>query len=271
MDDLAASLRAWRDRLTPAEAGLRAHARRRAPGLRRQEVAELAGLSVGYLTRLEQGRATHPSPLVLGALARALRLTTDEQEHLFRLAGHAPPAGERMSRHITPGVQRMLDRLKDLPVLVYDAAWEIVEVNPLGAALLGEPGPGHNIARACFTGGPGRVVWSVEDKAVFEAGIVADLHAASARFPTDQRLARLIEELRRDSPRFAQLWEARPAAVHTTARKTIEHPEVGRLTLDCDVLLVHGTDLRIVVYSAPPGSADADALALVGVVGLQTF
>ena len=91
VDDLAASLRAWRDRLTPAEAGLPA-ARRRAPGLRRQEVAELAGLSVGYLTRLEQGRATHPSPLVLGALARALRLTDDEQEHLFRFAGHAPPA-----------------------------------------------------------------------------------------------------------------------------------------------------------------------------------
>ena len=259
MDDLAATLRTWRDRLTPAEAD----GRRRAPGLRRQEVAERAGLSVGYLTRLEQGRATHPSPLVLSALARALRLTTDEQEQLFRLAGHVPPGGERMNRHITPGVQRLLDRLHDLPVLVYDAAWEIVEMNALGAALLGEPEE-RNIARSHFTGGQGRVVWTETEGSNFEAGIVSDLRVASARFPTDQRLARLIEDLRRDSPRFAELWEARPAAVHTTARKTLEHPEVGRLTLDCDVLLVHGTDLRIVVYRAPPGSAEADALAGIG-------
>jgi transcriptional regulator with XRE-family HTH domain len=263
VDDLAASLRAWRDRLSPAEAD----ARRRAPGLRRQEVADLAGLSVGYLTRLEQGRATHPSPLVLSALARALRLTTDEREHLFRLAGHAPPSADRMNRHVTPSVRRLLDRLHDLPVLVYDAAWEIVEMNPLGAALLGEP-EDRNIARGHFTGDQSRVVWTEKEGSNFEAGIVSDLRVASARFPADERLASLIEELRRDSPRFAELWDERPAAVHTTARKTLVHPQAGRLTLDCDVLLVHGTDLRIIVYSAPPGSADADALALVGVAAL---
>src|SRR3954452_20247791 len=140
MDDLAASLRAWRDRLTPAEAGLRAHhGRRRAPGLRRQEGPELAGLSVGYLTRLEQGRATHPSPLVLRALARALRLTADEEQALFRLAGQVPHGGGRIKRQHTPGVQRMLDRLDDLPVLVNDAAWELVATNALGAALIGDP------------------------------------------------------------------------------------------------------------------------------------
>ena len=266
MDDLAASLRAWRDRLTPAEAGLDARAPR-APGLRRQEVAELAGLSVGYLTRLEQGRATHPSPLVLSALARALRLTTDEQEHLFRLGrpraarrrAHEPPHHARRAADARPAA--------DLPVLVYDAAWEIVEINPLGAALLGEPEPGRNIARSHFTGGPGRVVWSAEEqgRASRPGSSPTCTPRPLASRPTSGSRA-LIEELRRDSPRFAELWEARPAAVHTTARKTLEHPEVGRLTLDCDVLLVHGTDLRIVVYSAPPGSADADALALVGVV-----
>jgi transcriptional regulator with XRE-family HTH domain len=275
MDDLAASLRAWRDRLSPAEAGLRAHARRRAPGLRRQEVAELAGLSVGYLTRLEQGSATNPSPLVLSALARALRLSTDEQALLFRLAGHAPPGGERMSRHPTPGVQRMLDRLEDLPVLVYDAAWEIVAGNPLAAALIGDPseleGPERNIAWRHFTGQPGRIVHTAEESAVMDAQIVADLHAAAGRWPADERLAALIADLRRASPRFAALWEERPAAVHTSMRKTFDHPEVGRFTLDCDVLHVHGSDLRIVVYSAPPGSPDAEALALVGVVGLQAF
>src|SRR3954447_21995916 len=118
MDDLGASLRAWRDRVTPPVNGTQ----RRAPGLRRQEVADRAGVSVGYLTRLEQGHATNPSPLVLQALANALHLSGDERRLLFRLAGHAPP--ERMNRELTPGVRRMLERLQDLPVTVYDAAWE---------------------------------------------------------------------------------------------------------------------------------------------------
>src|SRR3954469_14295658 len=115
MDDLGASLRAWRDRLTPPNAG----GTRRAPGLRRQEVADRAGVSVGYLTRLEQGRATNPSPLVVRALADALELSGDERELLFQLAGQLPPA-QRMNRELTPGLLRMLDRLQDLPVTVYD-------------------------------------------------------------------------------------------------------------------------------------------------------
>jgi transcriptional regulator with XRE-family HTH domain len=276
MDDLAASLRAWRDRLTPGEAGLKAHhGRRRAPGLRRQEVAELAGLSVGYLTRLEQGRATHPSPLVVEALARALRLSADEEQTLFQLAGQVPHAAQRMNRHITPGVQRMLDRLDDLPVLVNDAAWELVATNALGAALIGDPSAKHgrerNMAWCQFTGVPSRVKHTPEQHAAVEAEIVADLHVAAARWPDDERLQSLIADLKQTSPRFATLWETRPALVRTSARKTFEHPEVGRLTLDCDSLFVHGSDLRIVVFSAAPGTPDADALALVGVVGLQIF
>src|SRR3954454_4784874 len=118
MDDLSASLRAWRDRLAPPHAGRT----RRAPGLRRQEVAERAGVSVGYLTRLEQGRGTSPSPLAVAALARAIQLSRGEQQLLYRLAGHQP--AERMNRDLTPGVSRMLDRLDDLSVILYDAAWE---------------------------------------------------------------------------------------------------------------------------------------------------
>src|ERR1700754_5188620 len=276
MDDLAASLRAWRDRLTPAEAGLRAHhGRRCAPGLRRQEVAELAGLSVGYLTRLEQGRASHPSPLVLGALARALRLTADEEQTLFRLAGQVPHGGERMDRQITPGVQRMLDRMQDLPVLVNDASWELLGTNAMGAALIGDPsrlqGRERNMAWCEFTGVRRRVIHTPEQRAAVQAEIVADLHVAAARWPHDERLQALIGDLQAVSPRFAELWETRPALVRASARKTFDHPEVGRLTLDCDTLLVHGSDLRIVVFSAAPGTPDADALALIGVVGLQTF
>src|SRR4051794_19656305 len=125
-DALAACPRSWRDRLSPGEAGLPVQARRRAPGLRRQELAQLAGLSVDYLTRLEQGRARHPSAQVVAALARALRLSDDEQAHLFRLAGHAAPGSGRMSRHLTPGIQRVLDRLDDVPVVVLDAAGRVV-------------------------------------------------------------------------------------------------------------------------------------------------
>jgi transcriptional regulator with XRE-family HTH domain len=274
-DELAACLRSWRDRLTPAEAGLPAGGTRRAPGLRREEVAQLAGLSLDYLARLEQGRASNPSPSVLAPLARALRLTDAERDHLYRVAGQAPPAAGRMSRHLTPGVQRVLDRLGDVPVLVLDAAWHVVAANPLGAALLGDfsgrPLRERNILWGHFTRGPSRVVRTPEEDAVLEADAVADLHEALGRYPDDPDLRALIEDLRAASPRFAELWEQRPVARRAADRKTFEHPEVGRLTLDCDVLSVVGSDLRLVVYTAPAGSPDAEALELLGAIGLQTF
>src|SRR4051812_45417648 len=137
-DGLAPCRRAGRDRLTPAEVGLPAGGTRRAPGLRREEVAQLAGLSVDYLARLEQGRATNPSPSVLAPLARALRLSNEERDHLYRVAGQAAPADGSMDRHLTPGVQRMLDRLADVPVMVVDAAWTVVAANALATALVGD-------------------------------------------------------------------------------------------------------------------------------------
>src|SRR5215207_7770493 len=124
-DDLGACLRAWRDRLSPADAGLQRTSRRRAPGLRRQEVAALAGVSVEYLARLEQGRALHPSASVLGPLARALRLSDAERNHLLVLAGHAPDA-PWVAAHLTPGLQRILDRLEDTPVHVIDDTFQVV-------------------------------------------------------------------------------------------------------------------------------------------------
>jgi transcriptional regulator with XRE-family HTH domain len=273
-DELAACLRSWRDRLSPAEAGLPAGGNRRAPGLRREEVAQLAGLSLDYLARLEQGRASNPSPSVLAPLARALRLTDAERDHLYRVAGQAPPAG-RISGHLTPGVQRVLDRLTDVPVLVADAAWHVVAVNPLGAALLGDlsgrPLRERNILWRHFTGAPSRVVRTPEEDAQLEAEAVADLHEALGRHPDDPDLRALIADLRAVSPRFAELWERRPVATRPSDRKTFEHPEVGRITLDCDHLTVAGSDLRLVVYTAPAGSPDAEALALLGAIGLQTF
>jgi transcriptional regulator with XRE-family HTH domain len=273
MDDLGNCIRSWRDRLAPSEVGLPVQRLRRAPGLRREEVAQLAGLSADYLTRLEQGRAVHPSAQVLEALARALRLTTDERAHLFRLSGHPPPGSGQMDRHLTPSVQRLLDRLGDVPVMVVDAAWQIVAWNPLAAALIGDPsnysGRERNVLWRYFTGLPSRFVRDQGEEEALEAEAVADLHDALGRYPEDLELRTLIADLRKVSERFDRLWETRPVGVRAASRKTIDHPEVGRLTVDCDVLTVHGTDLRLIVYSATPGSADADALALIGVVGLQ--
>jgi transcriptional regulator with XRE-family HTH domain len=274
-DELAACLRSWRDRLSPADAGLPAGGRRRAAGLRREEVAQLAGLSVDYLARLEQGRASNPSPSVLAPLARALRLSDDERDHLFRVAGHAEPAPGTIDRHITPSIQRVLDRLDDVPVIVVDAGWQLIAANRLGTALIGdlsgEPPRMRNILWRHFTGAPSRIVRTPEDEAASEAESVADLRDAVGRYPDDEQLHSLVEDLLRVSPRFAELWEQRAVERRMASRKTFRHPEVGLLTLDCDVLTAGGSDLRLVVYTAPPGSPDADALALLDAVGLQAF
>jgi transcriptional regulator with XRE-family HTH domain len=272
-DELGHCIRAWRDRLDPTEAGLSAGARRRAPGLRREELASLAGLSVDYLSRLEQGRATNPSPQVLAALARALRLTDEERRHLYLVAGQASPGAGTIDRHITPGVQRMIDRLEELPVLVYDAGWDLVAMNPLGTALVGDlgtyEGRDRNLVWRQFSGDHSRFRSEPEQTAKREAELVADLHAAATTYTEDERLHVLIADLRATSPRFEAMWQERPVAARGSDRKTIDHPEVGPVTVDCDILKVQGADLRLIVYSAAPGTPDAEKLALLGVVGLQ--
>lgn len=232
------------------------------PGLRREELARLAGVSLDYLARLEQGRATHPSPSVLAALARALRLSDDERAHLYRVAGQAPPGADAIDRELTPTVQRVLDRLADVPVVVFDAGWSIVAANRLWRELVGDVE--GNVAWRHFTGAPSRVLRGPKDDAAFDAEVVADLHAALGRHPGDEQLRRLIADLRAASPRFASLWEERPVAHRTSDRKTIAHPELGLLTLDCDVLTVAGSDLRLVIYTAAPGSPEVEALAQLG-------
>jgi len=275
VDELAGCLRAWRDRLQPADVGLPAGAARRAPGLRREEVAMLAGVSVDYLARLEQGRASHPSPSVLDPLARTLRLTDAERAHLFRVAGQSSPDHGRIDRHITPSVQRVLDRLADVPVVVLDAMWNIVAWTPPAAALHGDysqkQGRERNVLWQFFTNAPSRIVRDAGDDAAMESEAVADLRDALGRHPEDPALRELISDLREASPRFAAAWEARPVAQRTSSRKTIEHPQVGRLTLDCDVLTVGGSGLRLVIYTAAPGSPDASALEMIAALGLQSF
>ena len=273
--ELGAALRGWRDRVAPGDVGLPAGGHRRAPGLRREELAMLAGMSADYITRLEQGRATTPSAQVLTALARALRLSDEEREHLFRLAGQALPEPGRIAAHLTPSVQRLLDQLEGVPVAVSDAAWNLIAWNRLWAALLGDPssapGRDRNIPWRHFRGAPNRVEHEPEELASFEASMVADLRSATGRYPDDTGLRKLIADLCSASARFAELWDTGAVGTHESARKTIRHPDVGPVTVDCDVLTVHGSDLRIVAYTAPPGSEAAEKLKLLGVIGTQAL
>jgi transcriptional regulator with XRE-family HTH domain len=269
------AMRRWRDRVSPEAAGLPVGGHRRAAGLRREELAQLAGISVDYVTRLEQGRASNPSEQVVEALARALRLSETERTHLFGLAGLAPPGPETVPAYITPSVHRLLDRLTGTPVAVYDASLTLLLANPPYAALMGDPsgwqGNQRNAVWRNLVGSGTRVRHTPETWRTFETALVADLRATAAHYPADQRLRRLVAELRANSARFAQLWDSGAVGGHEAARKTIDHPQVGPLTLDCDVLTVKGSDLRIMIYTAEPGTEDAERLALLTVLGTQTL
>ena len=268
MDEtLGIALRRWRDRLSPRDVGLTPRSGRRAAGLRREELADLAGLSVDYVVRLEQGRATSPSAQVVATLARALQLQPAERDHAYRLAGLLPPASGTVSTHVPAGVQRMLARLVDLAIGVFSADWTLLSWTPAWAALIGDP-TGRtpeqlNLLRAVFTGGPsGLASWPVRHDldGALQGALVSDLRGAVVDHPRDPGLAALVTELRTTSAQFAELWDQGTVGVHVSARKTIEHPQVGDVTCDCDVLTVPGSSLRIVVYTVASGSVDAEKL-----------
>jgi transcriptional regulator with XRE-family HTH domain len=262
-------IRAWRQRLQPADAGLPPGRSRRTRGLRREELALLAGISVDYLVRLEQGRSSNPSTQVLAALARALRLTTDERDRLYTLAGHAVPRRSVMTSQVPPSVRRLLDRLGDVPVAVYDPGWTIISWNEAWAGLMGDPsilsGRERNLIWRTFTGRSSRVRKDAGSDE-FETGAVADLRRAAGTYPDDPALRQLIADLREASPRFAGLWTSLAVEAPRSSRKTVVHPQVGPITLDCDVLTVAGSDLRIVVYTAEPSSLDAERLRMIPLI-----
>lgn len=277
---LGATIRAWRDRLTPAAVGIGTGVGRRTSGLRREELASLAGVSVDYVVRLEQGRATTPSAQVVGALARALHLTGEERDHLHRLAGLQPPPDGLISDHIPPGILRVVVRLGDVPVAVFAADWRLIWWNDSWAAILGEPSSApkefRSLVRLRFPTAEdrGRVpVWPVtsENEERSDLAIVADIRSASARYPEDPRLAALIRRTLEGNPRFAELWRDGAVAHHTEDRKTIQHPTVGAITVDCDVLVDGETGVKVVIYTAPPGSEDQGKLDLARVAGTASM
>lgn len=270
-NDVGTVLRAWRERLTPAAVGLTPTRRRRSPGLLREEVAQLAGVSADYVKRLEQGRG-RPSAAVLDALSRALRLSRDEYEYLCVLAGHAAGGAGFVPRHLGPGARRLLDRLGDLPVCVCDAAWTVIDWNlswtAMGCAAADVAvGRDRNMVWRFFVEPapdvpPGNTTRTTERTLRFREQVVADLRAAALRYPADRELASMVADLAARSAEFRELWEtARPGRYYDD-RVTVHHPVVGDFTVDCDIVAIHDGDLRAIVFTPEPGSRDADRLAL---------
>jgi transcriptional regulator with XRE-family HTH domain len=271
--ELADFLRTRRARLGPGDVGLPSASRRRTPGLRREEVALLAGVSVDYYSRLEQARGPRPSRQVLAALARALRLTGDERDHLFRLAGEPAPEPQVRSSHVRPGVLHLLDRLEDSAAVVVNDLGDVLAWTPLAQVVFADfsalPAAERNLYRSFFTGAEERHRLLPEDREHGARANVADLRATWARRPGDPAVRRLVAQLRRASPLFERLWATHDVAVRHADRKRLLHPIVGLLELDCEVLLTPEHDQRLILHTAAPGTETAEKLELLRVVGLQ--
>ncbi|MDV3129968.1 helix-turn-helix transcriptional regulator [Mycobacterium sp. 21AC1] len=272
--ELARLLKAARARIVPEEVGLPAGPRRRVVGLRREEVAQLAGLSVDYVVRLEQGRGPRPSAQVLTALTRALRLDRDERDQLFRLAGSAPPLAGRIELSVRPSMLRLLQRLTDLPALVVSAKGDLLALNPMADALLGDlsrwPERQRNIIWQRFLGaGTTHVALEPDEDEASAQQSIGLLRTALSRYPHDPDLRALIEELVNGSNRFRTMWEQERTTVRRSMHKTIDHPDLGRLVLDCDTLLLPDTDQSMIVYSAAAGTREASALEILRVTGTE--
>lgn len=272
--ELSTILRVWRERLTPQMAGLPANTTRRTKGLRREELAVLARVSVDYIVRLEQGRASAPSAQVCAALAQALQLGDTEQEHLFRLAGHAAGTG-RISQLVPASIRRLVERTRERPVAVFDAMWNLLLWNPLWAALNGDPSQlreaDRNLLWLHFTSASDCHLYGPDSAEALDASLVADLRRSAGRYPEDPQLRQLAARLDETSEQFSTLWQRHEIAEHGPTIKRIVHSEVGPLDLDCDILTVQRHDLRIVMYTAEPGSESDTKLALLATIGTQNL
>ncbi|QUQ67575.1 helix-turn-helix transcriptional regulator [Kutzneria sp. CA-103260] len=252
-EELARFLRDRRRGLRPADVGLPIGGRRRTPGLRREEVAGLATMSVDYYARLEQARGPRPSPRILDSIADALRLPPAERRHLFRLADTTPAAPPGPARQVRPYVADLLRRIPEAGAVVTDATYEIIAWNPLAAALLGDLSSDANLARRRFLT-PDRARTSGAEE--FGEIAVARLRAAAARYPDDPRLSRLLADLR-SSEEFRHIWDTNPVRTPGHRSKTLDHPTHGPLRLNCDILTVPDDDQQVVFITADPGTATA--------------
>ncbi len=256
--ELAKFLRARRERLRPSEVGLPTGERRRTAGLRRQEVAQLAGISVDYYIRLEQGRGPRPSRHVLAALARALMFSRDDRDYLFRIADEQPPSVVGPNRTVSSGVRFLLDGMPYTPAYVVDAKYDVLAWNQLATHFISNldqvDQDDRNMIRWMFRQPDTDAHWDDPEMVAFTRASIADLRAAYGRYPGDCGIAALVTELMGVSKRFAEMWNEHEVAARRNIVKRIQHPAAGPLEFECQVLYVADTDQRIIVYSAEPGS-----------------
>ncbi|MGW9497386.1 helix-turn-helix transcriptional regulator [Streptomyces prasinus] len=268
--ELADFLRRRREELRPEDAPAEAtrppgRRARRTPGLRREEVAALAQVSVSYYERLEQARAPRPSPQVLSALATALQLTEAERDHLARLAGQVLPAeNDGAPEHVPEDAQQLLGRLDGIPAYIVNDRQDVVAWNAAAAALITDfsrlTPDQRNLTRistrfrdTLCTGAPG-------SESDFSQQAAAQLRAASVRYPTDNVLAELINEFATHDPDFASSWRNHAVRPMPSVRKNLHHPTLGELEIDRHTLSLPGSGFSLVMYTAEAGSSSAAAL-----------
>lgn len=266
-------LRTRRAALQPEDVGLPRGQRRRTGGLRREEVAALCQMSTDYYSRIEQQRSTMPSEQMLDSIARGLRLSLDERDHLFRLAGHNTPQRALRSDHINPGLMRILDRLADTPAQVITGLAEtLVQTRP-AVALLGNETGFTGLARSMlyrwFTDPASRRIYPVEDHPMRSRIFTADLRTAYSRLGRPSKAAAIVDALLAQSREFEELWSAHEIGITHSDFKRIQHPEVGVLELYCQVLFDLGQAQALLVFTAVPGSESHEKLQLLSVIGEQ--
>jgi transcriptional regulator with XRE-family HTH domain len=269
--ELGRFLRARRSQVTPADVGFTPGTGvRRTPGLRREEVAALAGVSIDYYTRLERGKETRPSPAVTDALARALKLDADEHEHLRALAAraarYAPEPPPAPSRTVRPQLRLLLETLRPNPAYITSRTLDVLAANPGATALYAGlddwPAAQRNIGRFLFLHPAARDIYADWDNQI--RGCVARLRALAGTEPDAPDLANLVGELLLKSPDFAKLWERYDVTRRTVPpNKTFHHPQVGTITLGFQGMQLEGTPgQRLGIYLAEPGTPDHDAMIL---------
>ena len=273
-DQLADFLRRRREAIRPGEVGIADGPRRRTAGLRREEVAMLAGMSVDYVVRLEQGRSSQPSAQLLGALARALRLSDDERDHLFHLAGHQPPPADAVARQARAGLVRMLHLLGDAPALVMSDLGEVLAQNRASLLLTGDhsllTGDRRYNAYRWFTDPDARATRPPEEREHHARQLVADLRATAGRRAADPVVTGLVDRMSAASDDFRRLWAEHEVAVRRADRKTLVHPRVGRLLMDCETLVTPDLGQMLLVLT-PADDEARERLELLRVIGIQEF
>jgi transcriptional regulator with XRE-family HTH domain len=272
-EQFADFLRSRRQALQPEDVGLGRGGRRRTAGLRREEVAALSDMSTDYYSRLEQQRGPRPSTSMLASLARGLRLSLDERDYLFRLAGYTAPARAAGADHISPGMMRIFDRLSDTPAEIVTAFGETLRQTPSAVALVGDlaryEGLYRSIGYRWFADPHARDRYPTEDHERLSRGFTAGLRAAYTDPTTRVRATTYLNALLDCSPEFAALWERHDVSIPREHHKRILHPELGLIELQCQVLTDPQQGHSLLVYTATPGSQSHNNLALLSVIGIN--